>query len=69
MRFERKALDGSTKAFHETHRERAYSLHEIETMLATTGWNLLHTFDAYTLNRPHGRSERWYFVARRADPL
>ena len=67
MRFERQAADGSMEVFHEKHRERAYSLHEIETMLAATGWNLLYTFDAYTLNRPHDRSERWYFVARRSD--
>jgi ubiquinone/menaquinone biosynthesis C-methylase UbiE len=67
MHFERKTAGGAVEEFNETHRERAYSRREIETMLAATGWDLLHTFDAYTLNRPHDRSERWYFVARREE--
>ncbi|MBV9469812.1 MAG: class I SAM-dependent methyltransferase [Abitibacteriaceae bacterium] len=65
MKFERNQPDGSQQVFYEMHRERAYSLAEIETMLHATGWQLLNVFDAYTLNRPHGRSERWFFVARR----
>lgn len=66
MQFRRTAASGRIEEFSEVHRERAYSLSEIEAMLAATGWQLLHTYDAYTLNRPHARSERWYFVARRA---
>lgn len=67
MRFERPNGAGAKQVFHETHRERAYLIPEVEAMLQATGWNLLHTFDAYTLNRPHGQSERWFFVARRED--
>lgn len=65
MRFERETEDGTTETFNETHRERAYSPGEIEAMLGRTGWNLLHSFDAYTLNPIHNASERWFFVAQR----
>jgi SAM-dependent methyltransferase len=61
----RRQIDGRTETFHETHRERAYERHEVEAMLQATGWTLLRAFDAYTMNAPHARSERWYFVARR----
>lgn len=53
--------------FRETHRERAYSLAEIETMLAQAQWDLLKIYDAYTLNPPHDGSERWFFLARRTE--
>ena len=65
MKFIRTLPNGTRQTFFETHQERAYPLAEIEAMLHATGWQLLNTFDAYTLNRPHGRSERWFFVARR----
>ncbi len=65
MRFERREVDGGTRIFTETHRERAYELDEIHAMLRETGWDLLKTFDAYTLNLPHKESERWFFVARK----
>lgn len=65
MEFRRKAPDGTLQRFFETHRERAYPLNEVEAMLTETGWELLREFDAYTLNRPHARSERWFFVARK----
>jgi len=65
MEFLRTLSDGRIERFYEMHRERAYDLAEIEAMLTATGWQVLHTFDAYTLNRPHQRSERWFFVALR----
>ncbi len=65
MRFERRNEDGGTQIFRETHRERAYTLEEIGAMLQETGWELLKTYDAYTLNLPHKASERWFFVARK----
>ena len=66
MKFEKHNGNGQTEVFTEMHRERAYSLDEVKAMLAAAGLDLLYDFDAYTLNRPHNRSERWYFVARRA---
>lgn len=65
MRFSRRDEDGGVTEFRETHRERAYTLDEVGAMLAATGWELLKTYDAYTLNLPHGASERWFFVARK----
>lgn len=65
MQFEKRQPDGSARTFTETHRERAYSLDEITSLLDRTGWDLLRSYDAYTLNRPRERSERWFFAARR----
>ena len=56
---------GAQHAFRETHRERAYDREEIEAMLQTTGWEILKIYDAYTINPPHEKSERWFWVARR----
>jgi SAM-dependent methyltransferase len=65
MQFDKTLPDGTVQTFYETHRERAYPLSEIERMLDVAGWDLLRSYDAYTLNRPHERSERWYFAARK----
>ena len=64
MDFKKKIDATSNLNFHEVHRERAYSIEEIKNIAVKTGWDVLHIFDAYTLNRPHQRSERWFFVAR-----
>jgi ubiquinone/menaquinone biosynthesis C-methylase UbiE len=64
MEFQRHTPRG-TQTFYETHRERAYELPEVKTLLDETGWNLEFAFDAYSLNPPHAQSERWYFVARK----
>ncbi|MDF2439264.1 MAG: hypothetical protein JWN98_248 [Abditibacteriota bacterium] len=65
MQFEKHLPNGTRQTFTETHRERAYSLDEIKTLLDRTGWELLRAYDAYTLNHPRERSERWFFAARR----
>jgi SAM-dependent methyltransferase len=65
MHFSRRNQNGEIEEFSETHRERAYSLREVEAMLDATGWELMRTYNSYTLNKPHDRSERWYFVARK----
>jgi SAM-dependent methyltransferase len=65
MQFERRSEDGRIETFSEVHRERAYAQSEVTAMLVQTGWQVLKVYDAYTLNPPHDRSERWYFVARR----
>jgi SAM-dependent methyltransferase len=64
MSFKRRDATGNETDFQEQHKERAYSIDEIEQILLKTGWELLHIFDAYTLNRPRRRSERWFFVAQ-----
>jgi len=65
MQFTRKTLSG-TEQFSEVHRERAYNRDEVESMLSQSGWKLLKSYDAFTLNQPHDRSERWYFLALRS---
>ena len=64
MKFERHGENG-VETFHETHHERAYEMDDVKAMLTIAGWELLFTFDAYTLNPIHERSERWFFVARK----
>ena len=65
MSFMRTDEDGAQHKFSETHRERAYELEAVEAMLEATGWEILKIYDAYTINPPHGASERWFWVARR----
>ncbi|RYG72997.1 class I SAM-dependent methyltransferase [bacterium] len=65
MSFRRKESDGTIAEFRETHRERAYELEEVQVMLEETGWEIAKIFDAYTINLPHGASERWFFIARK----
>lgn len=65
MSFTRAQNDGTTRQFHETHRERAYTMGEVETMLEFAGFDLLKSYDAYTINPPHDTSERWFFIACR----
>ncbi len=66
MKFEKRNGDGKTETFLETHRERAYLLEEVLEIVQTSGWKPLGAYDAYTLNRPHARSERWYFMVQNA---
>ena len=65
MSFERTDENGAKHIFTETHRERAYELEEVEAMLAATSWETLKIYDAYTINPPHEKSERWFWVARK----
>lgn len=65
MKFERKSQNGEMLRFSEVHRERAYDLEHVLEMLAHTGWKNVRPYDAYSLNAPHKRSERWYFLAER----
>jgi SAM-dependent methyltransferase len=64
MNFKKKSDSEGEVIFRETHQERAYSIQEVQSLIDVTGWQLLHVFDAYTLNRPHRRSERWFFVVK-----
>ena len=65
MNFTRAGADGKQFEFRETHHERAYERAEVEAMLGATGWEVLKLYDAYTINPPHAKSERWFWVARR----
>ena len=65
MSFTRTDSNGTQQKWSETHRERAYELEEVEAMLTATGWETLKIYDAYTINPPHQKSERWFWMARR----
>ena len=65
MSFSRTDEAGRVAQFTETHRERAYERAEIAAMLEATGWKMLKVYDAYTIDPPHKKSERWFWVARR----
>ena len=65
MNFRLRDENGVETRFVETHRERAYEREEVAAMLEQTGWEILKIYDAYTINPPHQRSERWFWVARR----
>ena len=64
MSFKKQEPSGKETVFRETHKERAYSIDEIKSIAGQAGWEIVHIFDAYTLNRPKERSERWFFVAK-----
>lgn len=49
--------------FQECHYERAYPVKTIEKLLKAAGLKLLHTYDAFTFDKPSDVSERVYFVA------
>lgn len=65
MQFERKTERGELQRFAETHHERAYEMDAVLEMLARSGWHNPRVYDAYTLNAPHKKSERWFFLAER----
>ena len=65
MSFERTGENGAKQRFRETHRERAYELEEVKALLAATSWEVLKIYDAYTINPPHEKSERWFWIVRR----
>jgi SAM-dependent methyltransferase len=54
------------RVFHEVHKERAHRHADVLTFLAETGFEVLDTYDAYTFLPPGRRSERIFYVARKA---
>ena len=57
--------DGKYEKYEETHLQRAYERSRVEELIAQSGLELLHVYDAFTKNIPAGDSERIYFVCRR----
>ena len=49
----------------ETHLQRAYTLPEIHKMLATAGFDVRETFEAFTLRKPRASTDRAHIVAQR----
>lgn len=57
--------DGRYEKYEETHLQRAYERGRVEELIAQSGLELLHVYDAFTKNTPAKDSERIYFVCRR----
>jgi SAM-dependent methyltransferase len=49
--------------FVEVHRQRAYGLDELHTMLRNAGFDYARAFHAYTLRPPNATTDRAFFVA------
>jgi SAM-dependent methyltransferase len=54
-----------TRVFHETHVQRGYTQTEILAALEAAGLDLLGRFDAFSLEPPTARSDRYHFIAHR----
>lgn len=55
--------------FTETHHQRAYSHAKIVDLLKQAGLQYETSYDAFTENAPHEKSERIYFIARNGDMI
>ncbi len=56
--------DGLYERIEEVHKQRAYSVEQIESLLAKAGMEG-QVYEAFTKNAPDDSSERFYFVARK----
>lgn len=55
---------GLYRRYEEEHYQRAYDIDFIKKAIAKAGLELVATYDAFTFDPPHEKSERIYFVAR-----
>ncbi len=53
------------RRYHEKHRERGYMLKEITDILEGAKLEILDCFNAYTFEKPDGRTPRVYVICRR----
>ncbi|MBI2843192.1 MAG: class I SAM-dependent methyltransferase [Armatimonadetes bacterium] len=56
---------GVRRQFTEVHKQRAYSLEQIDTMIEDTGLETVQRYHAYKFKQPGRRSDRVFFVARK----
>lgn len=56
--------DGLYEKEEEVHYQRAYTVDAIRRMIADSGMELLHIYDAYTLEPPRADSERLTFIVK-----
>lgn len=57
------------RSFREVHVERAHRHTDVLRFLTDTGFDVLATYDAYTLLPPGRRSERIFYVARKSSKV
>lgn len=53
--------------FLEVHKQKSYSVSEISDAVTACGLQLLHAYDAFTMEPPKKDSERIYFVVKKGD--
>ncbi len=63
MEFRVRGREGD-RVFHETHVQKGYTQFEISQSLQEVGFEVLGVFDAFTMDPPNGKTDRFYFVAR-----
>ena len=54
------------KRFDEIHNERAYSIYEIKKLALKCNLQILDIFDSLTFNKPDEKSERLFFILKKA---
>jgi SAM-dependent methyltransferase len=57
--------EGVERVFHETHVQRGYSLEQVRELLEQADLEVLGCFDAFTLDAPRSRTDRFHVAARR----
>ena len=65
MAFEVQERAGTKRQFTEVHRQRAYTLEELDAMLSQAGFETVARYHAYKFKQPGRRSDRVFFVARK----
>jgi SAM-dependent methyltransferase len=59
--------DGAAwSTLHETHVQRGYPVAEIRAALEGAGFTGIEVFQAFTMNAPNARTDRYHFLARKA---
>jgi len=58
--------NGVSRQFKEVHIQRGHSLEELEQMLIDANFEVVEMFHAYRFRKPTRRSDRVFFVARKA---
>jgi SAM-dependent methyltransferase len=56
---------GAARQFTEVHRQKAYRLDELDSMLRDAGFETVARYHAYKFRQPTRRSDRVFFVARK----
>lgn len=65
MAFEVLEKDGTKRQFTEIHKQKAYRLDELDSMLRDAGFETVARYHAYRFRQPTRRSDRVFFVARK----
>ena len=58
---------GFYERFSETHRERAYTIEELKSLLLKVGFFDVNVYDGFSLEKPRDDSERLSFVAIKGE--